>query len=55
MGKWIEPAADARFLCDGGVVLTWAQMTEGLEPEYHPASEIMNRDLLWAFGAVAIP
>ncbi len=55
MDEWIEPAADARFLCDGGVVLTWAQMTESLEPESHSAIEAMYRDLLWAFGAVAIP
>ena len=54
MGEWVEPAADARFLCDNGVVLTWAQMTEHLEPEFYPASEAMYRDLLWAFGAMAI-
>lgn len=54
MGERIEPAADARFLCDSGVVLTWAQMTADLEPEFYPASEAMCRDLLWAFGAVAI-
>lgn len=52
MGKWIEPAADARYACDGGRVLTWAQMTANLEPEFYPASEAMYRDLLWAFGAV---
>ncbi len=54
MDEWIEPAADARLLCGGGVVLTWAQMTENQEPEYHPAIEAMYRNLLWAFGAVAI-
>lgn len=52
MGKRIESAADTRYACDDGVVMTWAQMTVNLEPEFYPANEVMYRDLLWAFGAV---
>ena len=27
MGKWIEPAMDARYLCDDGNVRTWGELT----------------------------
>lgn len=54
MGERVEPDAGARGVCDDGVIRTWSQMTAGLAPEDYPASEAMCRDLLWAFGAVAV-
>lgn len=54
MGKRAEPDADARFLCDDGVVRTWAELTGSLGADVYPKSAEDERWLLWAFGAEAI-
>lgn len=54
MGKWVEPDADARFLCDDRAVRTWAELTGGLEADMYPKDAEDERWLLWAFGAEAV-
>ena len=51
MGKWVEPAMDARYLCDDGNVRTWGELTRNLEDDVRPRDAEDERWLLWAFGA----
>jgi hypothetical protein len=48
---WTEPNRSACYLCDDGKVRTWAELTEGLDPDSYPKDEKDYELLIWSFGA----
>ena len=51
---WEEPKMSDRFICDNGEVLTWMQLTEGVEEPFYPRCKDDYETLLWCFGAVPL-
>ena len=49
--NWKEPAKDARFLCDDGVVRTWGELVENVEEDVYPCCQGDYDTLLWCYGA----
>lgn len=49
--NWKEPAKDARFLCDDGVVRTWGELVENIEEDVYPCCQGDYDTLLWCYGA----
>jgi hypothetical protein len=60
--EWETLTPESEFLCDDGAVLTWAQMTEGMDADLLPTAEGISHDeqvqryhdFLWSFGASRI-
>ena len=49
--KWIEPARDARFLCDDGIVRTWGELAECIAGDACPCCMYDYEILIWCYGA----